>query len=140
MLEGFNYSPRISRKIRAIDEDNIKRTSLKKFHKHLDWMFENGQRKCFYCGEAIDSTDLSVDHVIPWSYMFSDDLWNLVYCHKGENSQKSNLLPSEEHIVRLENRNTLLLQRMDNKSRDYDQLKIAVEKGYVKKFWISFKG
>lgn len=140
MLEGFNYSPRISRKVRAIDEDNIKRSSLKKFHKHLDLMFEDVQRKCFYCGEIIDSNDVSVDHVIPWSYMFSDDLWNLVYCHKEENSQKSNRLPSEEDIARLENRNILLLERMENKSREYDQLQIAVEKGYVRKFWTSFKG
>ncbi|USK34726.1 hypothetical protein LIT25_05055 [Bacillus sp. F19] len=35
MLEGFNYSPRISRKVRAIDENNIKRSSLKKFHQYL---------------------------------------------------------------------------------------------------------
>ncbi|MBX9970691.1 HNH endonuclease [Priestia aryabhattai] len=140
MLEGFNYSPKISRKVRAIDEDNIKRASLKKFHKHLDLIFEDGQRKCFYCNEVIDDTDISVDHVIPWSYMFSDDLWNLVYCHKGENSQKSNQIPSEEDIIRLENRNVLLLDRMEPKSRDYDQLQIAVEKDYVKKFWTSFKG
>lgn len=140
MLEGFNYSPRISRKVRAIDEDNIKRSSLKKFHKYLDLMFEDGRRRCFYCNEVTDGTDISVDHVIPWSYMFSDDLWNLVYCHKGENSQKSNRLPSEEDIIRLENRNVLLLERMEPTSRDYDQLQIAVEKDYVKKFWTSFKG
>ncbi|PFP09369.1 HNH endonuclease [Priestia megaterium] len=140
ILEGFNYSPRISRKVRAIDENNIKRVSLKKFHKHLDLMFEDGQRKCFYCSEIIDDTDVSIDHVIPWSYMFSDDLWNLVYCHKEENSKKYNRLPSEEDIVRLENRNILLLQRMENKSREYDQLQIAVEKDYLKKFWTSFKG
>ncbi|WP_372453341.1 HNH endonuclease domain-containing protein [Priestia aryabhattai] len=86
-------------------------------------MFEDGQRKCFYCNEVIDDTDISVDHVIPWSYMFSDDLWNLVYCHKGENSHKSNRLPSEEDIIRLENRNVLLLlDRIEPKSRDYDQL------------------
>ncbi|TCS95788.1 HNH endonuclease domain-containing protein [Hazenella coriacea] len=86
MLEGFNYSPRISRKVRAIDENNIKRGSLKKFHKYLDLMFEDGKRTCFYCDEEINDKELSVDHVIPWSYMFSDDLWNLVYCHKDENS------------------------------------------------------
>jgi CRISPR/Cas system Type II protein with McrA/HNH and RuvC-like nuclease domain len=140
MLEGFNYSPRISRKVRAIDENSIKRTSLKKFHKYLDLLFEDGNRKCFYCGESIDESQISVDHVIPWSYMFSDDLWNLVYCHKGENSEKSNRLPSEEDIIRLEERNKQLLQLMQNKTKDYDQLQIAVEKDYVKKFWISFKG
>jgi hypothetical protein len=72
--------------------------------------------------------------------MFSDDLWNLVYCHKGENSEKSNRLPSEEDIGRLEERNKQLLDRMQNNNKDYDQLQIAIEKDYVKKFWISFKG
>ncbi|AOY06233.1 HNH endonuclease domain-containing protein [Bacillus subtilis] len=140
MLEGFNYSPRISRKVRAIDENNIRRTSLKKFHQNLDLMFEDSKRKCFYCGENIADNEISVDHVIPWSYMFSDDLWNLVYCHKGENSEKSNRLPSEEDITRLEERNKLLLDLIQNNNKDYDQLQIAVEKDYVKKFWISFKG
>jgi 5-methylcytosine-specific restriction endonuclease McrA len=140
MLEGFNYSPRISRKVRAIDEGEIKRSSLKKFHKYLDLENDNGKRICFYCGREIEDKELSVDHVIPWSYMFSDDLWNLVYCHKGENSGKSNRLPSEEDIARLEQRNKLLLSRMNNRSKDYDQLQIAIEKDYVRKFWISFKG
>ncbi|KKI91800.1 HNH endonuclease [Bacillus sp. SA1-12] len=140
MLEGFNYSPRISRKVRAIDDDNIRRASLKKFHKHLDLMFDDGIRKCFYCGKEIADKDLSVDHVIPWSFMFSDDLWNLVYCHRGENSEKSNRLPLEQDILRLEERNKALLQRLENKSKDYDQLQISVEKDHVRQFWTSFKG
>lgn len=140
MLEGFNYSPRISSKVRAIDEDNVKRGALGKFHKYLDLTFEDGSRKCFYCGDVIYDADLSVDHVIPWSYMFSDDLWNLVYCHKGENSKKSNRLPVEEDILRLDSRNARLLEKMENKSREYDQLQIAVEKDYVRQFWTSFKG
>ncbi|WP_223546843.1 HNH endonuclease domain-containing protein [Priestia aryabhattai] len=31
------------------------------------------------------SNDISVKHIIPWYYMFSNDLWNLVYFHKKEN-------------------------------------------------------
>lgn len=50
MLEGFNYSPRISRKVRAIDEGDIKRGSLKKFHKHLDLENNNDKRICFIAG------------------------------------------------------------------------------------------
>ncbi|MEH7399372.1 HNH endonuclease domain-containing protein [Gottfriedia acidiceleris] len=140
ILEGFNYSPRISRKVRAIDEDKIRRSSLKKFHNYIDLSFEDGNRKCFYCGEHILENELSVDHVIPWSYMFSDDLWNLVYCHKGENSEKSNRMPLEHDIKRLEERNKALLQVLDSKSKEFDQLQIAIEKDYLKQFWISFKG
>jgi 5-methylcytosine-specific restriction endonuclease McrA len=140
ILEGFNYSPRISRKVKAIDEDNIRRGNLSQFHKHLDLICENGKRICFYCGKEIAESDLSVDHVIPWSFMFSDDLWNLVYCHKGENSEKSNRLPTENDIQRLEKRNIFLIYKMKNSSKHYDQLQIAIEKDYVRKFWISFKG
>jgi len=76
--------------------------------------------------------------------MFSDDIWNLVYCHKSENSEKSNHLPTEEDIVKLEKRNTILLSIMKNtiyhKSKDFDQLQLANERDYVRSFWISFKG
>ena len=32
----------------------------------------------FYTGDELDMDDISVDHVIPWSFMYSDDIWNLV--------------------------------------------------------------
>ena len=51
---------------------------------------------------ALNDNDLSIDHVIPWSYLFSDDLWNLVYVKKSENSSKSNRIPPEEMIIKLE--------------------------------------
>lgn len=138
ILEGFNYSPRISRKVRLIDEGDIKPGNLKKFHKYLDLVNDNGKRICFYCGNEIVDDELSVDHVIPWWYMFSDDLWNLVYCHISEKFEISNRLLSVEDIARLEERNKLLLARMPNKSKDYDQLRRAIEKEYVRKFWILF--
>ena len=57
-------------------------------------------------GEKIDN-ELSIDHVIPWSYLFSDDIWNLVYMKKSENSSKSNKIPSEKTILNLEKRNKI---------------------------------
>lgn len=33
----------------------------------------------FYTGNELDMDDISVDHVIPWSFMYSDDIWNLAY-------------------------------------------------------------
>ena len=49
--------------------------------------------------------DISVDHVIPWSFMYSDDIWNLVLTTKSNNSKKSNIVPSEDVIERLKERN-----------------------------------
>ena len=38
----------------------------------------------------IDKVD--VDHILPWSFLYSDDLWNLVYSHRSCNSSKSNII------------------------------------------------
>ena len=82
-LEDLDGSPRISKKIRGVDRESTpKRQNLKSFHKYLD--IENPERKCFITGDKIPDNNLSVDHVIPWSYMYSDDLWNLVYVNSSQ--------------------------------------------------------
>jgi len=83
---------------------------------------------------------LSIDHVIPWSYLYSDDIWNLVYTHISCNSSKNNIIPSEKEIERLKERNIRLLKALTNKSdKIVEELKLAIEKDYVNKFWIGCK-
>ena len=38
----------------------------------------------FYTGKTLNDKEIEVDHVIPWSYLYSDDLWNLVYVKAGK--------------------------------------------------------
>ncbi|MBT6144165.1 MAG: hypothetical protein HOH74_01975 [Gemmatimonadetes bacterium] len=81
----------------------------------------------------------SIDHVIPWSFMFSDDLWNLAYCHSGCNSSKSNKMPTENTIERLEGRNKRLLDSLPP-SKMRSELYMAIQNNHLRSFWISFKG
>jgi len=139
-LEKFNSSPRISKKVNGTDREDIKRGSLSKFKKYLD--IENPDHICFISGEKIDN-ELSIDHVIPWSYLFSDDMWNLVYVKKSENSSKSNKIPSEKTILNLEKRNKILYQKMDKiglRDKKFIELKQSLDKDYVKEFWYGCKG
>ena len=46
-----------------------------------------------YTGEVLTTKDLSIDHFVPWSYVASDELWNLIPTPKSVNSSKSNNLP-----------------------------------------------
>lgn len=145
ILEQFNHSPRISAKVRVmLDDEEIRRSPLRGFRKYLDVLDGGGSRRCFHCGMPISENDLSIDHVIPWSFLFSDDLWNLVYCHKGENSAKSNTVPDEKMIAKLEERNQMLLPRLMNTKygnrKATDELRLAIEKDYVRKFWIACRG
>ena len=141
ILENFNSSPRISQKVRVVDfrdSKDLKRKPLSQFRKYLDLMSTN----CFICGEELNG-NISIDHVIPWSYMYSDDLWNLVYAHKECNSSKSNILPTEKTIKNLKRRNSLLLHVLNKnelKDKHFNELELSIEKDFPMKFWIGFKG
>jgi len=140
-LEEFNTSPRISKKVKGTDREKIRRKPLTKFRRYLD--LENPDRLCFTTGVPIGDENLSIDHVIPWSYMFSDDLWNLVYVNKNENSSKGNRIPDEKMIQRLEDRNKRLLSAIADRplsDKHVEELELAIEKDYVRKNWVGFKG
>ncbi len=55
---------------------------------------------CFYCGRPF-SKGFHLDHVVPWSYLRSDDLWNLVNCCPKCNTSKNNRLPNPAFIEKL---------------------------------------
>jgi len=140
-LEKLNSSPRISKKVNGTDRENIKRGNLSRFKKYID--LENPKRKCFISNDVLNDNELSIDHVIPWSFLFSDDLWNLVYVKKSENSIKSNRIPSEKMIIKLERRNKRLLKILsDNnvKKNHSEELEFSINKDLVRNFWIGCKG
>ena len=141
ILESFNSSPRINKKVRIIDERDIKRKPLKRFKSYLD--LENSDHICFICGKKTEEVELAIDHVIPWSYMYSDDLWNMVYVCQHCNSIKSNVIPKQNQINRLKERNIRLLNIMRNNKifdKHYEELELAIDKDYVDKFWTGCKG
>ena len=138
ILETYNSSPRISKKIKITDRGGVRRKSLNKFKKYLSLT----DKVCFISGEEFDG-DVSIDHMIPWSFMFSDDLWNLVYVKRGYNSSKSNRIVDESEIIKLEERNKDLVRKMESKGmidKNYFELKFSIENNLLRKFWISFKG
>ena len=139
-LEKFNSSPRISKKVNGTDREDVKRGNLSRFKTYLD--IENPNHLCFISGEKIED-DLSIDHVLPWSYLFSDDIWNLVYVKKSLNSSKSNKIPNENMIKKLESRNLTLLDKMKKNGvsdKRFVELETSIKKNYIREFWYGCKG
>jgi 5-methylcytosine-specific restriction endonuclease McrA len=136
MLENYNSSPRVGKKVKITDEKFIQRKSLNRYFKLIE--FDNTEKRCFICGRPIIGKP-AIDHVIPWSYLYSDDLWNLVFVHDSCNSKKSDNVPNEEAIIRLEDRNRRLIKEFEETNhinKDYLELKLADEENLVRKFWI----
>ena len=139
LLEKFNFAPKITTKVNGISpldsrtQTKINRNKLIKYRTQLLKEFEDGHIIDFYSGEELSIDDVSIDHVIPWSFMYSDDIWNLVVTSKSNNSSKSNSIPSQEMIEKLKERNIKLLDIVDEKYKE--DLKLAIDAKYVDKFY-----
>ena len=133
LLEKYNFSPKIVSKVNGISESKLKRSSLRKFKEILLKEFEGKAIIDFYTGEELTYNQISIDHVIPWSFMYSDDIWNLVITRKEINSSKSNSIPSYDVIEKskLRNKNLCLLLFGSYKI----EMEEAIKNNYVDKFY-----
>jgi 5-methylcytosine-specific restriction endonuclease McrA len=94
-LSKLNTVPHILEKV---ERDDARRESLTRFAKQFQAL---GERTCFYCNGILNAGAGTVDHFIPWSFVFEDRLWNLVPACRPCNSSKSDRLPDELMLQRL---------------------------------------
>lgn len=139
LLEKFNHCPKIASKVKGISDAKIRRNNLTKFKEILLMQMEKGKIIDFYTGDILKENEISLDHVIPWSFMYSDDIWNLVITSRSNNSSKSNSIPSQNIINKLEQRNVDLLHQLPESNKYYNELKLAIDNNYVEKFYMSMK-
>ena len=137
LLEKFNFAPKSANKVSNLSLNKIKRNTLTKFKEQLLKQFEDGKIIDFYSGEEISEDDITLDHVIPWSFMYSDNIWNLVITSKSKNSSKSNKVPSKEDIDKLKLRNKKLINLVSESFKQ--DLKEAEELNYVDKFYFDMR-
>lgn len=110
-LEKTNFTPKLIAKIEHLGD--TKRNSLNKYKKIL--LKIHNDKKCFYCNcdlnvaaakdDISEKDDIHVDHFIPWSYVYDDELWNLVLSCSKCNLIKSNYLINEEYLAKIKARN-----------------------------------
>lgn len=60
---------------------------------------------CFYCERGLKPSHASMNHFIPWPYVFDDHVWNVVIACRDCNRGKGDLLAPTEFVDRLIERN-----------------------------------
>ncbi|QHE60393.1 HNH endonuclease [Rossellomorea vietnamensis] len=107
MIEQLNNVPSINYLLGKV-ESIAKRASLRPFE---DILLSHFSAQCFYCNKALtgQKRKTHVDHFIPWSFVQSDHLWNLVLACNKCNSSKSDKLPDREYLESIIIRNKELL-------------------------------
>ncbi|WP_243459280.1 HNH endonuclease domain-containing protein [Metabacillus bambusae] len=103
MIEQLNEVPSINYLLGKV-ESIAKRSSLKPFEKILLTYFK---AECFYCSKKLSDNEREthVDHFIPWSFVQSDNIWNLVLSCNKCNSSKSDRLPTRGYLEDIIERN-----------------------------------
>ncbi len=85
--------------IEKVERDGAERGSLAKYVKLLR---VTDRTQCFYCERPMDDgATPHVDHVIPWSFLLSDPLWDLVLSCASCNLAKSDVLPDARYLDKL---------------------------------------
>ncbi|MRG85976.1 HNH endonuclease domain-containing protein [Salinibacillus xinjiangensis] len=113
MIEELNELPSINYLLSKV-ESIAKRNSLKPFEQILLSHFEN---ECFYCGKPLSNRKGSthVDHFIPWSFVQSDQIWNLVLSCSTCNVSKNDKVPKRSFLDTIINRNQKLVMKFEDK-------------------------
>lgn len=141
LLERFNTAPRISSKVSAAAQREIKRKSLKKYKDLLLDFYKNREIRDFYTDEIIDINNVHIDHVIPWSFVFSNDIWNLVITKSSVNISKSNRPPTEAALKKLRIRNSKLLNYFEELNNPIKkEIQYSLEHNVVEKLYVNMKG
>ncbi len=83
--------------IEKVQRDGARRGSLAKYQSILT---ETDEPRCFYCERNFDARSV-VDHVIPWSYLLTDDYWDLVLACVSCQTAKADRLPDARFITKL---------------------------------------
>ncbi len=126
MIEELNEVPSINYLLGKV-ESIARRTSLRPFEKVLMNHFE---ARCFYCNKTLsgEKRETHVDHFIPWSFVQSDHLWNLVLSCQKCNSSKSDKLPERPFLQEIISRNNELHTKIvePNWMTNYKEKKIIM--------------
>lgn len=133
-LEPLNYGyPQIIRSI----ESEFEPRNLTKERKLL----EKIQNTCFYCEKSLlgnsDTEKINVEHVIPYSYLKHNKLWNLTLACNKCNCKKLGRLPNpkEKWIKKIHDRN----MKYRNQIKDLDTHLIELGDQFKEKIDITYE-
>ncbi len=100
--------------------------------------YHNEGIKDFYTGEPIDYQDIKIAHIIPYNYIYSNDLWNLVITHK---STKLRVIPTEADMKKLKTRNKNLLKEMSHLvSKEKQDLENVINNNLLDQCFLDMRG
>ncbi len=137
-LENYNHSPFLLRKVIDSAENNLKRKSLRTIKNILVEHYHNEGIVDFYTGKHLDYQDIKVVHVIPYNYLYCNNIWNLVITDK---SKKNSIFPTKEDLNKLKKRNIDLLKELKHvNTKEKQELENVIKNNLLDKCFMDMRG
>jgi len=141
LIEEYNKSPNIIKKVKGSCEYRFRRQNLLKYRNVLLEYYHLEGARDFYTGELVKVSDISLEHVIPYHFIYGCDIWNLIIVSKETAKKRRGAVPTQEFIDKLNNRNDKLFKAIES-TRLHVRFDIenAIEKHLVNRYYIYLKG
>ncbi len=141
LLEEYNKAPNIIKKVLGMKDDKIVRQNLHKYRNLLLRYYHLEGAKDFFTGELVDIQDISMEHLIPFNFIYNCDIWNLIIVSKETAKMRRGMIPSEAEVERLHQRNVELFEAIkDTKLQARFDLENALDNHLLKRYFIDLKG
>ncbi|QMS85507.1 hypothetical protein [Candidatus Xianfuyuplasma coldseepsis] len=141
LIEEYNKAPNVIRKVIGSKEDKIRRQNLIKYRNLLLQYDHLHGATDFFTNEHLDLDDISLEHLIPFHFIYGCDIWNLIIVSKETAKERRGITPTEADITRLEERNQRLFDAIkQTKLQARFDLENAIENHLLKRYYIDLKG
>lgn len=131
-LERVNDDDVLLRVLDKLDLAVPQRNDLSVYREILYKEFQ--ENTCFYCGKKLDYS-AHVDHFIPWSFVKNDNLWNFVLACPRCNIRKSNSLAGKDYLIKLEARNSILVDTSGPEKAFIQKEFRGYQRGLLDRIW-----
>lgn len=141
LIEEYNKAPNVIRKVIGSKDLKIRRQNLIKYRNLLlQYDHLNGAID-FFTGEHLELDNISLEHLIPFHFIYGCDIWNLIIVSKQTAKERRGIIPTEDDIQRLEERNQRLFDAIKHtKLQARFDLENAIDNHLLKRYYIDLKG
>jgi hypothetical protein len=141
LLDDYNKAPNIIRKVIGSKVYRFKRENVIKFRNVLLEYLHLDGIKDFYTEEPLHVDDISLEHVIPYDFIYSCDIWNLIVVSKETAKKRRGKIPTDADIQKLNKRNHALYDAIkDTHLQVRFDLEDALDNHLLTRYYIDLKG
>ncbi len=140
VIERYNKAPNIIRKVLGSRQNKIRQPNLHKYrnilieHVHLEGLRD------FYTNEPVKLSEISLEHLIPFNFIYSCDIWNIVIVSKDTAKKYRGKTPSRKDIDKLNERNQVLYDILKNtRQKVRFDLENSLNSHLLDRYYIDFK-